>query len=59
MSEGSTCKHCHKMYITADNDDNYCSFECWEADNCQSTKAIKKDIFDIQIPLVVKTLKTA
>lgn len=32
------CKGCHKKY-EVDNiatDDGYCSFECWEKENCET-----------------------
>ena len=58
MSEGSTCKHCNKLYVATENDaDGYCSFDCRDSDICKPAK--KKELFDIQIPLVVKNLKTA
>jgi hypothetical protein len=30
------CKHCGKTYIVENEqtDDCYCSYECWEKDNC-------------------------
>lgn len=43
------CKNenCKKAYQVTDNDadDGYCSFDCWEEDNCRIPEAIPSEEF--------------
>ena len=41
-----SCKKCNTTYVPTDVDDGYCSFECWENDNC-STPAIQEEIMTV------------
>lgn len=44
------CKECGSIYTidVNESDDGYCSFECWESNNCDAPKA-PTDVFEADV----------